>query len=174
MLSESVSDIIGQRVDSSISKEIKKTVASFDEVQGAYDLLLHSYGPDMLIGSVHIEVADTMTAGELDRLQRDIADKVLREHNVIMAGISVYSINTRDDKAAEIYEDIRRMVMSEESILQMHGFFYDEASKIIRFDIIIDFAASDGRAIYERVCSQVRSKYPEYSVDIVLDRDVSD
>ena len=174
MLRDSLSDIIGQRVDSSITKEVKRTICTFDEVQGAYDLILHSYGPDLLIGSVHIEVPDTMTVSRLDRLERKITEKVLAEHSIILAGISVYSQNTGNDRASEIYTDIRRRVMSHEYILQIHGFFMDEETKSITFDVIVDFAAPDGKAVYNEVCQEIQQEYPDYKITVTLDLDVSD
>ena len=62
MLKDTVSQILGERADASFTKAIKATIASFPEVNGAYDLLLHAYGPDTYVGSVHIEIPDTMTA----------------------------------------------------------------------------------------------------------------
>ncbi|MGB4092441.1 MAG: cation diffusion facilitator family transporter [Ruminococcus flavefaciens] len=174
MLRDSISDIIGQRVDSGISKEVKKTICSLPEVQGAYDLILHSYGPDLLIGSVHIEVPDTMTVSKLDKLERSITDKVLSEHNIILTGISVYSVNTDGGKATEIYSDIRRTVMSHEFVLQIHGFFFDEESHTIIFDVIIDFAAPDSKALHAEITREIQEKYPDYKVEVRLDLDVSD
>ena len=66
MLRQTLSRILGERVESELSLGIKKTVAEFPQVSGAYDLILHSYGPDMLMGSAHIEVPDTMTAAALE------------------------------------------------------------------------------------------------------------
>jgi len=174
MLSDSLSDILGERADSDISKGVKQAIASFDEVQGAYDLVLHSYGPDRLIGSVHIEVPDTMTVDRLDQLERDIVQKVLADYGVILTGISVYSMNTRDDAIARIREDIRRTVMAHDHVLQMHGFYLDEAAKEIRFDVIIDFAAPDRVGEYRAVVSEVEAKYPGYAIAAALDVDVSD
>lgn len=174
MLTDSISDIIGQRVDSDISKEVKKTICTLPEVQGAYDLILHSYGPDLLIGSVHIEVPDTMTVSRLDKLERSITDKVLAEHNIILTGISVYSVNTDGGKATEIYNDIRRTVMSHEFVLQIHGFFFDEESRNIIFDVIIDFAAPDSKALHAEIAREIQDKYPDYKVEVRLDLDVSD
>ena len=174
ILRDSLSDIIGQRVDSDITKEVKKTICTFPEVQGAYDLVLHSYGPDRLIGSVHIEIPDNMTISKLDKLERSITDKVLAEHNIILAGISVYSMNTDGGKAAEIYSDIRRTVMSHEHVLQIHGFFYDEDTHTIIFDVIIDFAAPDSKALYAEISREIQQKYPNHKVEVRLDLDVSD
>ena len=59
MLKETVSQILGERNDPDLTGSIKKTVAGFPGVQGAYDLVLNNYGPDSWNGSVHIEVPDT-------------------------------------------------------------------------------------------------------------------
>ena len=172
MLRQTLSRIVGERVDSEISLAVKKTVTEFPEVQGAYDLILHNYGPDLLIGSVHIEVPDTMTAGRLDQLERDITDKVAAEHGVILTGISIYSVNTTDDVVARAREDIRRRVMAHEHVLQMHGFHMHDDE--IRFDLVVGFEAPDRKEIHNAVCREIKEAYPDYRVYIALDSDISD
>ena len=174
MLGDSLSNIIGKRISSELSKEIKQTVCSFPEVQGAYDLVLHNYGPDLMIGSVHIEVPDTLTVAELDKLEHRITETVLEKHKVILTGISVYAANTKNDKAAQMYSDIRRNVMSHEYILQIHGFYLDEENMTIHFDIIIDFAAPDSAELYDHILTETQQAYPDYNVSITLDTDISD
>ena len=46
MMVETVDDILGKRVEGELLSEIKKTICTEKEVHGAYDLILHSYGPD--------------------------------------------------------------------------------------------------------------------------------
>ena len=174
MLRESISDILGERADGEFTKQIRQTVASFPEVSGVYDLILHNYGPDMMIGSVHIEVPDVMTADRIDVLERSISAKVMEEHGVILAGIGIYSVNTTNDRAAQIHEDIRRTVMAHEFGLQMHGFYLDDEKKNITFDIILDFAAPDREKLYNEIRDEIGSKYPDYKVSVTLDVDVSD
>ncbi len=171
MLKESFSAIIGQRVDTVFANNVKKTVESFKDVQGAYDLVLHNYGPEMLIGSVHIEVPETMTVNALDKLERKIAEKVLSEHKVILAGISVYSASSGNEGKSAIYGDIRRTVMSHDYVLQLHGFFLDEETRMLHFDVIIDFAAPDAQSVYTAICTEIQEKYPNYCVSVTLDRD---
>ncbi len=89
MLRDTISKILGERNDAELAKEIRETVLGFPDVQGAYDLVLHNYGPDTWHGSVHVEVPDTYSAGELDQLLRDITVKVLTEHRVLLTAIGV-------------------------------------------------------------------------------------
>ncbi len=45
-----------------ISSKVKALVEADPDAHGAYGLLLHAYRPEHLVGSVHTEVPDTMTA----------------------------------------------------------------------------------------------------------------
>ena len=174
MLSGTISQMLGERVESDVSKGVKQTVCSFPEVHGAYDLVLHNYGPDSLIGSVHIEVPDTLTADELDVLERAITQKVYAEHGVMLAGISVSSMNTKKDAAAKLHQDIRRTVMQHDYVLQMHGFYLNEAEKTVQFDVVLDFAAPDQQALYGQILDDVQALCPGYRLIVTPDADLSD
>jgi hypothetical protein len=172
LLRNSVSLILGKRVEGDLARTVRQTILSFPEVSGVYDLILHNYGPDLLIGSVHIEVPDTMTAGRLDQLERDITDKVAEEHGVILTGISIYSVNTADDAVARTREDIRRRVMVHDHVLQMHGFHMHDDE--IRFDVVIGFEAPDRKSVYAAICEEIKNAYPDYRIYVTLDSDISD
>ena len=174
MLGESVSQVLGERVESEMAKSVKDAILSFPEVKGVFDLVLHSYGPDRLLGSVHIEVPDTMEVARLDALEREIMAKVQCDCGVILTGISVYAMNTSDDAAAKLQQAVRRAVMAHDHVLQMHGFYADEAAKKMQFDIIIDFAAPDRLAAYRAIHEEIEKMYPGWTIQISLDVDASD
>ena len=43
MLQETISKILGERVDAQLARDIKETVKSFPDVSGAYDLVIHNH-----------------------------------------------------------------------------------------------------------------------------------
>ena len=174
MLRGTLSEILGERVDSSVSGAIKRTVASFSEVSGVYDLVLHSYGPDRLIGSVHVEVPDYFTAAEIDALLRRIQTKVYYEHNVVLAAIGIYSVNTKNETIRKMHQDILGTVLAHPYVLQMHGFYVNEAEKRIQFDVVIDFDSPDRDAEHAAIVDEVQRMYPDYTLIVTLDADVSD
>lgn len=173
ILRETISQIIGERVDSDLAKDIKATVNEFEDVYGAYDLILHSYGPDTLIGSIHIEIPDYYTADRIDALIRKIQQKVFERHGVILTAVSIYSRNTRNNEAANIRNEVMGIVADHEGILQVHGFYLDMSKKTMTFDVIIDFAV-DRKAVYEHILDEIKEKYPDYQVYITMDSDISD
>ena len=152
--------------------DIKATVCDREGVNGAYDLILHSYGPEMIIGSVHIEVPDTMTMEEYDRIGREITRDVFKKHNVILSAVGAYTFDTKDEAAVRIRSDIIGMVKSHDGVKQIHGFHVYGDEKAIVFDLIIDFSIDERESLYSQICSEVRSKYPDYKVFVTLDADV--
>ena len=168
MLRETLSKILGERADAQLVLDIKKTIRSFPEISGAYDLILHNYGPDSYNGSVHIEVPDTLSADDL------VTAEVYQKHNVILTGIGVYAFNTKDPEAAAAREEIARLVTEDPHILQMHGFFMDKEEKLLRFDIIVSFDAPDRRQVYREACEKVRKAYPDYTLQAAMDMDFSE
>ena len=174
MLRDALSQILGQRADAQLARDIKSTIIQHPEIHGVYDLILNNYGPDSYNGSVHIEVADTMTACELDPLIRKVTEEVLRKNGVLLTAIGVYSLNTKDPEAAVAKEQIDRIVAEYPDILQMHGFYMDQAEKKIRFDVIVSFDAKDRHAIYREICSKVQEIFPDYKLMVIMDTDYSE
>ena len=174
MISETLSEIIGERIDKDVIDELKQTIMEFDDVYGVYDVVLHNYGPDTLIGSLHIEVLDTYTAGQLDELQRHLMKAAYDKNNIILAGISVYARNSKDDRAKQDFEKVRHLVMSHKYVLQMHGFYINYEEKIMNFDIILDFDSPDRNEEYMHILSDVQEAFPDFAIGITLDLDVSD
>ena len=174
MLKETVSQILGERNDPNLAKSIKKTVTSYPEVHGAYDLVLNNYGPDSWNGSIHIEVPDTFSANQLDQLIRSIQEKVYLEHNVILTAIGVYSVNTKDKDIIDAQKHVREKVFAHPHILQMHGFYMDKANKTMRFDIVISFDAKDRKAVYKDILTEIQNEYPDYKLQIAMDTDFAE
>ena len=124
MLRETISHILGEQNDPELADHIRETVTGFPDVQGAYDLILHNYGPDAWNGSVHIEVPDTYSANELDRLLREIQVAVYQRHNVILTAIGVYSINTKDEEVIAAHRKVAEIVLAHPHVRQLHGFIW--------------------------------------------------
>ena len=174
MLKETLSKILGERVDAELARDIKKTILDYEEVNGVYDLVMHNYGPDSYNGSVHIEVPDTLSADDLDKLLRKIQVNVYKTHNVILTAIGVYSYNTKDPEAVEARKKVNEIVSEIPNVIQMHGFYLDKAEKTVRFDFVVSFDAKDRGEVYKEVCSKVQSEFPDYILQVAMDTDFSE
>ena len=174
LIKESVDNMLGVRVESSLARSIKMEILKEKDIQGAYDLILNDYGPDKYLGSIHIEVLDTLSVKDVDRISRNITKKIKDKYGVILHTIGIYSVNTKDKNIIKIKKDITKIVFSNDGILQMHGFYIDEIDKSISFDIIIDFKIKNMDELYRKIYDDVKAKYNSYNISITLDVDISD
>ena len=173
MMSETLSDIIGQRGDQDEVRGLKQLICEEEEVLGAYDVILFNYGPNKNYGTAHIELPDTMSVDDVDRITRRIQNKVFQKTGIILTGIGVYSYNTSNDEAAQMRNRIRDIVLLHDWALQIHGFYADIEMKTVRFDVVVSFDVDKREAIGE-LLEEVRKEYPDYTFTIVPDADVSD
>lgn len=173
MMIETLNDIIGKREDAEITKELKQIICEEEAVLGAYDVTLFNYGPNKNYGSVHVELPDTLTVDEVDRITRRIQTNVFHKTGVILTGIGVYSYNTSNDEAAQMRNRIQQTVLSHEWALQMHGFYADTEQKTLRFDVVMGFDV-DRKEALETLYQEIRGLYPDYEILIVPDVDIAD
>ena len=171
MMTETLDDILGKRIEREFLSEIKKTICEDEAVSGAFDLILHSYGPETYVGSVHVEIPDTMTAEEIDLMERRIAQNVFLKHGVIMTGIGIYSMNTTNDEVKAIRSNVTHLATSHEGVLQIHGFYVDQEAKRINLDVILDFALEDRRQTFEAIRQEIQNSYPDYQICMTMDID---
>ena len=174
ILGDTFSELLGKRIDSELSRQVKNLVCTFPEVKGAYDLVLHNYGPDRLVGSLHVEVPANMTVKELDKLQRGITEKVLIETGVIITGVSVYAINDGDEESIAIEKKVREVAAKYPEVLEIHGFSFDRSEKRYLFDVIVDYDNKNRKEIYDKIISELNEAYPQYQACATLDVDMSD
>ena len=172
ILMESLNGIIGQRIDSDLSGRLKEYVNSFDGVRGAYDLTLHHYGPEKIIGSVHVELPDSMTAREIHRLTRRISEGVYRDFGIILT-VGIYASNTGEDQPSLMRQTAQEIAANYPAFRQLHAFYVEQEEKRVSFDLVLDFGC-DAEGIRDAVLAELRRRYPDYTFSAVLDTFFSD
>jgi Co/Zn/Cd efflux system component len=174
MISETISHILGERVEIETAHAVKRVVVSFDEVLGAYDLSLHNYGPDRYVGSIHIEVDEDMDMYSLDQLQRQIAYMVYKETGVALEGIGIYSKNKKDSPADLLRKELSKYVKTFDYVKQIHGFYFDPQKNFISFDVVVTFDSPDRDETLKTIVDAITEKFPEYTFNVNMDVDLSD
>lgn len=169
MIRETIDSMLGDRLDHDLSVSIKKSIKEVEGVYGAYDLVLHNYGPETMIGSVHIEIDYELSASDIHSLTRTIREKIYKEFKIALT-IGIYAINGEYDY---IRKDLDEIVSQYDEVLQIHGFYVYESENLASFDIIVDFDA-DREKVKEEIYTKIKEKYPEFEFIIIDDYDISD
>ena len=56
----------------------------------------------------------------------------------------------------------------------MHGFYVDDVSNNISFDLIFDFKEEHPDKIVEKIKKEIKTKFPKYTYNVIIDTDVSE
>ena len=170
VITESVSHIIGQRVDETVTKEIKSEIQAIEGVDGVFDLILNNYGNDKYIGSVHIGVRSDISAKEIQAIERKISGIMYFKHNIIMT-VGIYAQDDDTEFTKDVKNSIHELIKDNGHVLQIHGFYVDYRINFITFDLVIDFDEENPKAFVKGVESKLKEKYPEYNFMVNIDYD---
>lgn len=173
LILENFNNIIGIRADEGLTKELKQKIASYNRVNGAYDLVLHNYGPTETIGTVHIEVDDEMNANEIHHLTRVIMEDIYREYGIIMT-IGIYASNTTDSQVVGMKKEVADIIKDYANVLTFHAFYVDKDRKTMTFDIVVSFDEEDPILLKKEIEQKLGTIYEGYSIFISVDTDFSD
>lgn len=173
MLASPVNELLGTSIPAELSKQIIKETSDFEGVHGVYDLILHNYGPDVKIGSLHINVYDTMSAHEIHGLTRKITTYMYEHHGIIMT-VGVYAVATGDNRRAELQSKVMQSLAAHNDIVQVHGFYYSEKDQMLSVDVVPDISVHDDAALISLLTVEIQPLVPDMQVVIVVDHNYSE
>ena len=173
MLASPVNELLGTSISAEFTKQIQKEVSDFEGVHGVFDLILHNYGPDVKIGSLHINVYDTMSAHEIHGLTRKITTKMYERHGIIMT-VGVYAVATGENRRAELQTKVMQTLAGHQDIVQVHGFYYSEKDNMLSVDVVPDISIHDDDAFASQLTNDIQPLVPGMQVVIVVDHNYSE
>jgi cation diffusion facilitator family transporter len=173
MLASPVNELLGVSISAELTSEIKQEVSAFEGVHGVYDLILHNYGPEVKIGSLHINVYDTMSAHEIHALTRKITNHMFDKHGIIMT-VGVYAVATGENRRAELQTKVIQALTAHKEIVQVHGFLYSEPDRLLSVDVVPDLSVHDDAALVSQLTAELQPLVPDMQVSVVVDHNYSE
>lgn len=169
---DSLNPILGEKPNAKLVKEIEKTVMDYAGILGVHDLIIHNYGENTKILSLHAEVPDTMDLVQAHRLI-DVIEEELKKRYQCLATIHMDPMAI-DEKTISIRDIVKTCVYTLDPLLSIHDFRIDEEDMTITFDLVIpyQFRMSEDdtiRYIQEKIHQVINS----YTIVINIDRGAS-
>ena len=173
MLASPVNELLGARVSQELIHDIKQEVAAFEGVHGVFDIILHNYGPNLLIGSLHVNVYDTMNAHEIHALTRSITEQMLDKHGVVLT-VGIYAIATGENKRSLLQSTVLQALAKHKEIVQVHGFCYYEKEQRVSVDVVPDISVHDEAALSASLTQELKALVPDKEITIIIDHNYSE
>lgn len=171
---DTISPLLGEAISYKDYDKITKFVNSFKGVIGSHDLLIHQYGPEKSMASIHVEIPNHYSMEE----SHEIVDKIERE---ALAKLGVTLVIHADpvEMVDKIVLKTRKRVLEvvQEVDLQVgiHDFHlsYGESGMInLVFDITIPYEYSKEKEEYieKEIKRKLKRIDPKYHSIITIDR----
>jgi len=173
MISSPVNELLGTSIPAELTTQIKKEVSEIEGVHGVFDLVLHNYGSDVRIGSLHVNVYDDMTAYDIHSLSRRIAKEMYERHGIIMT-VGIYAVARGKGRRAELQAAVMKTVSQHPEIIQTHGFYYSEEEKELSVDVVTDVSVRNEAALVSQLREELQPLVPGMHVDVIIDHNYSE
>lgn len=168
---DTLNPLLGQSPDKEIVKEIEKRLLSYDEIRGIHDLIVHSYGAENYIASVHAEVS---ADGNILKIHDiiDLAEREIAKDMGIMITIHMDPVETNNETVNKLKEIMENILRGIDEKLTMHDFrvvIGDTHTNMI-FDIVLsDDNKLSEEEIREKIERQLEKLPHKYFAVIVFD-----
>ncbi len=154
-----VSKLLGTKAAPEFYTNIKKLIVQEPEVLNVFNLVIHNYGEEQAVGSVDIEVDETMTAVETTKLVR----RIMRNSSlkgVRISSIGVYGSSIRDPEAAEMWDRILPVIRSRPECIRAYAFCYDAGERVASFDVVVEPSIRNKERVIQSLRSELEALFP--------------
>lgn len=173
LVKDTLPPLLGGEMDSGTVDKIKEIVSQDPSVIGVHDLVIHSYGPERTMATVHIEVSSRMTLEDA-HIIADIAERKVRRDLGIVLVVHVDPVDIDDKRTNKIREQIERIIKILDPALTFHDLHvsFDHDEKIVTFDLVVPYSytTSDEDRIMNQIIALLREFDPQVECDITIDR----
>lgn len=170
---ETLEPLIGEAVDPELCREITKMVESYEGILGTHDLIVHNYGPNKSMASIHAEVPRNVDI----EISHEIIDKIEREISKelgILLVIHMDPVEVSDEETNEAKKHLEDTLHILDEEITFHDFRMVRGEKQINliFDIVVPHSYSE-EVIKERlsaITKGVKTFDPRYECVITVDK----
>lgn len=172
ILNETKNSILGHAADPQTVADISEIVSRYPDALGIHDMVVHNYGPGIVIASLHIEVDGSKNIFDTHDMI-DLIEKQLEEELHIRATIHMDPIVTDDEQVTELKQLVRNVVKEIDERFDIHDlrFVRGNTHSNLIFDVCVPFDVKYTDAqLREMISFKIREKDESLVCVITVDK----
>lgn len=170
---DTLEPLIGERVPAELYQKITDIVESYDGIVGTHDLIVHNYGPNRSMATIHAEVPNDINIEVsheiIDKIERDIK----KDLNILLV-IHMDPVEMRDEEVLSLREKTSRIVHALDPKLNFHDFrvLKENEQRNLIFDLVIpdSYSEKDANRVMHQLVSLLHEMDENVECIITLDR----
>ena len=170
---DTLEPLIGERVPAELYQKITDIVESYDGIVGTHDLIVHNYGPNRSMATIHAEVPNDINIEVsheiIDKIERDVK----KDLNILLV-IHMDPVEMRDEEVLSLREKTSRIVHALDPKLNFHDFrvLKENEQRNLIFDLVIpdSYSEKDANRVMHQLVSLLHEIDENVECIITLDR----
>lgn len=170
---DTLEPLIGERVPAELYQKITDIVESYDGIVGTHDLIVHNYGPNRSMATIHAEVPNDINIDVsheiIDKIERDVK----KDLNILLV-IHMDPVEMRDEEVLSLREKTSRIVHALDPELNFHDFrvLKENEQRNLIFDLLIpdSYSEKDANRVMHQLVSLLHEMDGNVECIITLDR----
>ena len=170
---DTLEPLIGERVPAELYQKITDIVESYDGIVGTHDLIVHNYGPNRSMATIHAEVPNDINIDVsheiIDKIERDVK----KDLNILLV-INMDPVEMRDEEVLSLREKTSRIVHALDPELNFHDFrvLKENEQRNLIFDLVIpdSYSEKDANRVMHQLVYLLHEMDENVECIITLDR----
>ena len=170
---DTLEPLIGQRVPAELYQKITDMVESYEGIVGTHDLIVHNYGPNRSMATIHAEVPNDVNIEIsheiIDRIERDAKQNL----NILLV-IHMDPVEMRDEEVLALREKTSRIVHALDPELNFHDFrvLKEGEQRNLVFDLVVpdSYSEADANRVMHQLVALLHEIDENVECIITLDR----
>lgn len=170
---DTLEPLIGERVPAELYQKITDIVESYDGIVGTHDLIVHNYGPNRSMATIHAEVPNDVNIEVsheiIDKIERDVK----KDLNILLV-IHMDPVEMRDEEVLSLREKTSRIVHALDPELNFHDFrvLKENEQRDLIFDLVVpdSYSEKDANRVMHQLVSLLHEMDENVECIITLDR----
>jgi cation diffusion facilitator family transporter len=170
---DTLNPLLGEAPEEEFVDDIIERTLFYEGIIGVHDIIVHNYGPNRCVVSLHAEIP-----GNMDVISaHDLIDKAEQE---ISKGMGIYlvmhmdPINVDDKVVQKVQQQVVGVLNEFAMELSLHEFRMvgDCNHCNVIFDMVIphEVREKDEKKVAKEISEAIKNKYPEFNPIITIDR----
>lgn len=172
LIRELLNPLLGCSPKESTVDCITSLLTSYEHILGIHDLIIHEYGPENFIASVHAEIPQEMSFKEAHQLT-ETAEKAAMELYGINLVIHGDPVDVKNPELQFVRYELKRILRDIDKALAYHDLRLvpDDGHIDVVFDLVIPYGrGANIEKISEQVSERLKHINPQYDPEITADR----
>ncbi len=166
---ESNSALLGERPDDGTVDRIRKIIGKHPPLSGGYDMILHSYGPEMVMGTCNVEVPTTAHGNEIFDAMRG-AEREIRQEMGIVFTFGLLAVNDFEPEVDEMKKAVFWALRQySRHILSIHAFHIHHETNMVHFDLVVDYTVRNYTEANREYREFLEKTFPGYRFHFMID-----